>query len=103
MGKNLLGRLILLPISLLNTLFRGYVLAALWAWFVIPQFPLAPNLSVVGAIGIMIVLGLFSAPSLTDKQARELNDKDATELTLYERGIQIATNTVTTSLFWFSG
>ncbi len=41
------------------TIFRGYVIVSMWNWFVITQFPQAPHLSVVGAIGLAYFISLF--------------------------------------------
>lgn len=41
------------------TIFRGFVIVSLWNWFVITQFPQAPHISIVGAIGLAYFVSLF--------------------------------------------
>lgn len=40
----------------LQSLWSGYVLHVLWAWFIVPTFG-APPLTIAAAIGLMTVLG----------------------------------------------
>ena len=37
----------------------------MWGWFVLTQFPSAPRIGVVGAIGLSCLIGLFHMHSLT--------------------------------------
>ncbi len=63
--------LALVPLSM----WRGFVLIKLWAWFVIPLFAL-PVLSLPAAMGISLVVGY-----LTHQAHKELSDKpDYTQL-----------------------
>jgi hypothetical protein len=39
------------------TIFEGWTLALLWSWFVTPTFTTAPELSILTAIGLMLVVG----------------------------------------------
>lgn len=41
------------------TVWYGYVLSVLWAWFVVPAFE-APPLSIPYAIGIALLVGMFT-------------------------------------------
>lgn len=43
----------------LGTIFNGYALSILWAWFIAPTFHL-PELSVTQAIGIAIVVNYLT-------------------------------------------
>ena len=47
--------LVLVVVSILN----GYVLSILWGWFIVPTFE-APELSVVAAIGISLVVSYLT-------------------------------------------
>lgn len=37
----------------------GFVLSVLWAWFLLPLFPMLPKLTVLQAIGLMLVVRAF--------------------------------------------
>lgn len=41
------------------SMWRGYVLSILWAWFVVPLFGL-PQLSIPLAIGISLIVGMLT-------------------------------------------
>jgi hypothetical protein len=42
-----------------SSIWRGYVLSVLWAWFMVPAFGL-PALSVALAIGLSLIVGLVT-------------------------------------------
>lgn len=46
-------------------LWRGYVLSVLWGWFFVPIFHLPP-LGVAQAIGIALVVGMFTMSTQKD-------------------------------------
>ncbi len=50
-----------------NSVFNGYVLNVLWGWFMVPVFHL-PQLSIVPAIGIAIVVGYLTYQAKPDCQ-----------------------------------
>lgn len=54
-----------------SVLLRGFVLSILWGWFISPVFNL-PNLSILQAIGISMVIAMFT---ITYTVAKE-DDKD---------------------------
>lgn len=54
-----LGFLALIPLS---AIWRGYVLTALWAWFVVPTFNL-PTLALAPAIGLSLVVSYLTHQS----------------------------------------
>jgi opacity protein-like surface antigen len=47
--------------------WRGYVASVLWAWFVVPIFPLLPFVSAYQAAGVGLVISLFSHWPSDDK------------------------------------
>ncbi len=51
-----IGTLVLMAIGYV---FSGYALSILWGWFMVPVFEL-PEISVVPAIGIIIVVGYLT-------------------------------------------
>lgn len=59
----------LLPVQML---LRGWVLSTLWRWLIVPVFGLRP-LTVLQAIGVSIVVGMFTAqvPPKDDEGALE--------------------------------
>lgn len=63
-----IGIVILLGIGYV---FSGYALSVLWGWFIVPVFEL-PELSVVPAIGIIIVVGYLT-------KQYDINEKDKNE------------------------
>jgi hypothetical protein len=54
-------------------IWRGFVLTQLWTWFIVPTFN-APRLSIAVAIGICLVVGMFS-----HKQYNEDEKEDTTK------------------------
>lgn len=59
------GILVLPALVALSAMWRGYVLSILWLWFVVPLFGLPP-LGVVTAIGLCLVVGMFSSTTHCD-------------------------------------
>ena len=60
MAAIILALLVLvLPLLVLSSVWRGYVLTILWAWFVVPVFHL-PALGIVTAIGISLVVSFLT-------------------------------------------
>jgi hypothetical protein len=51
-------------------IWRGYVLTILWGWFIVPTFN-APALSVATAIGIALVVGMFSTTKESNKEEKD--------------------------------
>jgi hypothetical protein len=51
------------------SLVRGYILSKLWLWFAVSQFKVA-ELSVVGAIGLSLIVGMLTYRS-EDKKKQE--------------------------------
>ena len=54
----------------LSAIWRGYVLSILWGWFVVPTFHL-PQLSIVAAIGIAMVVSYLTHQTSMGKDERE--------------------------------
>lgn len=54
------------------TMWRGYVIAVLWSWFVVPTFK-APLLSIPAAIGVALVLN-FATTSVNELKKSEMSD-----------------------------
>lgn len=68
----------------LGALWSGYVLSVLWGWFVVSQFPDAPRLSVVGAMGISIIVNYLTYHN--DAASSKANDRRTTKDKLVEAG-----------------
>lgn len=47
--------------GIVQTLFGGFVLSKLWAWFINPSFPGAPRLDYLHCVGLMFVVGFFTS------------------------------------------
>lgn len=77
----IIGAIILIPVMVVMivpmALWRGYVLSILWGWFIVPTFG-APALSLVAAIGLSLVVGMFTAHLSSKKK-----DEDDNALTNY--------------------
>lgn len=66
-------------LSIVQTIFRGYVLMVMWGWFVMTQFPGVPHISIVGAIGLSCLWGLFSMRDLRYSEYKESSKLDSGE------------------------
>ena len=62
--------LVLIP---LLAILQGWVLTVLWGWFVVPTFH-APELNIVTAIGLTLVVGMFKGYSVKTGKKSE-NEK----------------------------
>jgi len=51
-------------------MWRGYVLSVIWSWFIVTTFGL-PELTIVQAIGLSIVVGYFKMSYNTKKEQNE--------------------------------
>jgi hypothetical protein len=70
---------LLVPILVVaSSLLRGWALAVLWGWFVVPFFHLPP-LSIVLAIGLGLVVGMFKGSVNTNVYNKETNKTDWTK------------------------
>ena len=56
---------LLIGLVLYSTFSWGFVLYKFWAWFLIPIFPNLPQLTIMEAIGLMFMIGLFHARNYT--------------------------------------
>jgi hypothetical protein len=52
----------LLALMVLSSMWKGYVLTVLWAWFVVPTFGL-PALAIAPAIGLAMVVSFLTHQS----------------------------------------
>ncbi len=52
--------------TIVCTLYKGFVLKTLWAWFIVPTFGL-PALAMSVAIGVSLVVGLLAYQPSSDK------------------------------------
>ena len=70
------GLLVAVPI----TIWRGYVLSVLWAWFIVPLFGL-PALSIPLAIGLMVIVSMARGDYAEsfDKGAKDAKEKKKDE------------------------
>lgn len=62
-----------------STVFRGWVLSLVWSWFVVPTFD-APQLSIAIAIGISLLIGMFSRPSPSGSTSTSVKSNSAAQL-----------------------
>jgi hypothetical protein len=71
----LLGLAFLVPLAA----WSGYVAMTLWNWFVPVVFPAAPRLGILSAIGLGMVVGVFTAKA----QDAEPSSKSAGYMIVY--------------------
>ena len=64
----------LLALLVLGSIWRGYALTVLWAWFVVPVFHL-PVLSIAPAIGLSLIVSFLTYQS----DAKTPTDDSATD------------------------
>jgi phosphate/sulfate permease len=78
----------------LKSIIDGYVMKILWSWFVVPVFHL-PLLSVAQAIGISIVIDVFTYRSSSSKKDKSKEDtkkdksKEDTKKVIYPESAKI--------------
>jgi hypothetical protein len=62
-------------LSIVSTLWSGFVLLTLWGWFAMPLLNL-PRLSYVGAMGIVLLIGFLTKqmPTVLTKELTETDD-----------------------------
>lgn len=100
MGAFLLS-LLNFGLSIVQTVFRGYVLMVMWGWFVMTQFPGAPRIGVVGAIGLSCLWGLFSMRDLRYSEYKESSKLDKEERVAFSL-LQTGIGLFAISLSWLS-
>ena len=68
--------LLSIPLLVLSSIWRGYVLTILWTWFIVPVFHL-PVLGIVVAIGVSMVVGFltYQTPPYNSGDVRTDADK----------------------------
>lgn len=100
--KNLLLALLNLILSIGVTILRGYVLVVMWGWFVLTQFAQAPHLSIVVAIGLSILWGLFTMRDLPYTEYKATQKISADERATYNL-IQTSIGYVAVMFSWLVG
>lgn len=66
-------------VIVLGYIVSGLVLSILWGWFVVPIFPLVPEISIAEAIGITLIVHLFMR-SLATKADTDEESETSTKL-----------------------
>jgi hypothetical protein len=69
-------------IYIVLALYRGLALSLLWGWYVVPTFD-APSLSVIVAIGLSIIVSMFTPMSESKKEWTEAFLTSAVSTTIY--------------------
>jgi hypothetical protein len=65
--------LMIIPLWPVFAMWRGYAIATLWGWFVVPGFGVAP-LSIYTAIGVLLVVGALKSVDYSHDE-RETSEK----------------------------
>ncbi len=63
----LIGFVLFFAFLVLSAMLNGYALSVLWGWFIVPTFGL-PQLSVVAAIGVAMVVGYLTNHQQPEKE-----------------------------------
>jgi hypothetical protein len=95
MGKSKsvwLGVLIIIPVVPAAIIWRGFVLAKLWAWFIVPLGVIPIGL--VHAAGISTLIGMLTFTGRDDDEDKSLAGR---------LGSAIGTMAVAPALFWLFG
>ncbi len=61
------------PLNLLLYLWEGWVIAKLWAWFLVPNFGL-PQIWITTGVAVSLVIGLGSHQHTPSEDGKELQD-----------------------------
>ncbi len=70
--KSFLAVVGFLAMLILSPIWTGFVLSVLWAWFIIPVFHVRP-ISIVLAIGLSLVMGMFMSRYSPTEDGEEKN------------------------------
>lgn len=89
-------------LSIVQTIFRGYVLMVMWGWFVMTQFPGAPRIGVVGAIGLSCLWSLFTVRDLRYGEYKESSKLDSDERIAFSL-VQTGIGLFVVAMSWLSG
>lgn len=60
---SLAGLVLLLGVSVPITIWQGFIVKTLWNWFIPSAFPGVPRLAIGTAVGVMLVISLFTPTS----------------------------------------
>jgi uncharacterized membrane protein len=88
-----MGSFLFVVLLLPNIAYRGYVLAQLWAWFMVP-FGL-PVIGVAHAIGVSVLIGMCSVTI-----ARETSADEKADMYLFRSALL---GPVITTTLWLEG
>lgn len=61
-----------LVLGFIACIFNGWVLSELWKWFIITAFKSAPTLTVIQAIGVILVVNLVTQGYTTSEVLEEI-------------------------------
>lgn len=84
-------------LTFVSAILNGWALATLWAWFIIPVFEQAPQLSLVQAIGIGMIVEFITSKPKFDQESR---DKDSIQLIVNAFGRVVLNPCMTVLLGW---
>ena len=67
--------MIMLVASIALTIVRGLAITLLWLWFIVPQFGV-PELSIPVAVGMSILIGMFTSKPPSAEEWVQSQDKE---------------------------
>lgn len=94
--------LLTIVLSVCGTVLQGYVLTVFWGWFVLTQFPQMPAISLIGALGLCVLLNLFRLPHVNPLTLSWLNESSSEERRNYDLA-KVSYHIVAVLLLWGSG
>lgn len=86
-------------LSIFNMIIRGYLIVALWNWFVITSFNNVPPINVFPAIGFSLLASSLYVHRWITQQERECSRDERDQLVFVNAGTQ----TVTIAISWLAG
>jgi len=92
-----------LVISVGNIFLRGHVIKTFWTWFILTLFPGLPALTVMGAIGLSMMLGIFHAVRIDREDLQKYLDGDRPEWHPAMSTLMASLHTLSLLVMWFMG
>ncbi len=70
---------LVISVSILATIYYGWVLSTIWGWFAVPIFGL-PALGIVQSVGVGIVFRMLAWTTTTAKKTKSTKDKTGRQI-----------------------
>lgn len=87
-------------LSLISMVYLSFIFKNLWLWFIVPVFNLPP-VTLVSAIGVIIVISIVTYKKSTYKETKEIMEEGVEKEMIYSFTYDILTGTYLFILGWF--